>query len=196
MRRKRIDEPAAPEVAIVEQQLNELIPVEATREEKEAEVERAAAEKLKEVEPELRPLDKKERSIKTQLVDLVKANKDKKGFFQRGRRSISTRAGVVGIKKGPAHIRLGKGVVEKDIIEKIKSKYPEIAPLVIETKERLHRTWFRQQVRNGNIPKPILREFKITLVQKEHVYARTKRAKRGPVKASAKGTMRKQKNIR
>jgi hypothetical protein len=195
--RKKIEEPQAPEVALVEAMLTEIIPVETQREQKEAEVEEARAAKLAEVAPELMPLDEKEQSLKQSVVQTIKDNKDKKGFFPQGRRSISTRAGVAGIKKGPAYIRLSKdGMTEPEIIQWLWRHDRKGYNKVVEVTKRLHRTRFRQAVRDKYFDDKTLGKLGVTLNQKEHVYVRTKTAKRGKRPSSAKGTMRKAKVVK
>jgi hypothetical protein len=175
--------PQAAEVAQLEAIGTELIPVEASREEKEGIVEQARAAALKQVQPELAPLDKKERSLKKKAVEMLRAGRKIKGFFPKGAKTVHTRSIVGGFKKGPAHVRIAKGTNEADLIKYFEENgHPE----VVQVKKRLHRTTLRQMIRIGAIDKKDLKKLGITVVQREHAWVKTKTAKRKPVKASAR----------
>jgi len=173
------------EVAELEKNLAELTQVEAKKEQLEGQVETARAKKLREVNPELKPVDKAEKSLKSQAISFVKNNRKNKQIFGKGKKSIHTRAGTVGFKNGRPSVKLPRGLDETTLIALAKQE--GIAEHCVVSTERFHRTMFRQSIKAGLISEDSMKRLGIKITQREHYYVKTKTAKRSrPASAKAK----------
>lgn len=176
------------EVEVLESKLAELGQTESSTEQLEAEVDKVRSKKLREVQPELKPLDRKARTLKHEAIEIVKANRNNKALFGKGKKSIHTRAGTAGFSKGRPSVKIPRGVEDKDLVAKCVEL--GIDHICVQKIERFHRTKFRQAVRDKLITKEQAKLLGVKIVQREHYYVRTKTAKRARP-ASAKARSRK-----
>jgi phage host-nuclease inhibitor protein Gam len=173
------------EVAELEKTLAELTQVETNKEALEGEVETARAKKLREVNPKLKPVDKAEKSLKSQAIKFVKENRKNKKIFGKGKQSIHTRAGTVGFKNGRPSVKIPRRMTEVELIAL--AKHAGVAEHCVVSSERFHKTMFRQALKAGLIPESFAKSVGIKITRREHYYVRTKTAKRSrPTSAKAK----------
>jgi hypothetical protein len=173
----------------IEQLQVEAVPVDLEKERLEGEVERAKTKKLREVRPSLREADRKERKLEGGVLALVRRNKNKTGFFDKGRRSIQTRGGIAGVR-AVSKVSVPKGMTDDELVGIAKSI--GIKSMCVKTYERFNKTLFRQNVQNGNISTEQAESMGCTIVKYDREYSRLKKVGKKKKKTSrAKGGKKK-----
>jgi hypothetical protein len=175
----------------------DLIQVESTKEQTEAEVEKVRNRALKQALPTLKPLDKKEVLLKRKAIDFYKANENNRKLVPKGKKSISTRTITTGKKNGRKHVVSGRRSLSKEQqIELLADlKKANIAFIggspeknVVQVIERVHLTNLKNALMAGDIPKSIIDKYALRTTQKKHYYAKPKRVKSDkPKSRKAKG---------
>lgn len=171
------------EIAELEKDLADLTVVQGSKDQLEAEIEKTTARKKRELNPQLKPLDKADKSLKGRAINFVKTNRKNTEIFSKGKKSLHTRAGTVGFSKGRPALKVPRRLEEEDFVALVRG---EGLGHLVDTAERVNRTRLRQGIQAGEVDKETAQRLGVRVTRREHYWVKTKTAKRSRP-SSAKG---------